>query len=154
MFLFLKVKHLCTQMRSRDEKKRKMRRKTRRAEPDDLPTLRGVLWRKFHQRKNNKWSGVSVCGGMVLNTSCCSEMLKISIGSVNWHLENNEMNLLGVYKRLLAFTSPSICCCVIALRLPISPAHLVSWENVSAAWFLMFEQHEARLLSRFQRERV
>ena len=46
-------------------------------------------------------------------------MLKISIGSVNWHLQNNELNLLGVYKRLLAFLSPSICRCVIALHLHI-----------------------------------
>lgn len=60
-----------------------------------------------------------VCGKPVLNTSCCSEMLKISIGSVNWHLENNELNLLGVYKRLLVFPSPSICRCMIALHLHI-----------------------------------
>lgn len=40
-----------------------------------------------------------VCGRLVLNTSCCSEMLKTSIGSVNWHLENNELNLFRVYKK-------------------------------------------------------
>lgn len=59
------------------------------------------------EKKNNKWSGVrrkkeeekSCC---CLNTSCCSEMRKISIGSVNWHLENNERNLLRAYESLSA----------------------------------------------------
>lgn len=108
---FLKVKHLSTQMRSW-----KKNQKNEGAEPDDPPTLRGVLWRKFHQREDNKWSGV-------LNTSCCSELLKISIGCVNWHLENNEKNLFPkgfLCFRLLPYAAARWLCMLARGRTPWS----------------------------------